>query len=398
MASDDEGEAFLQEEDLIDELIDVDDEPPLDEDVEDIHGPTTIEDDEENEDQIENDDIGEDNSVQAFFQHTDAVYSASFNPADQNIVVTGGGDDRAFLWKLSDADVMFELLGHTDTVTATGFNFDGKLVATASMDGSVKVWRVDNGELVSTLDGPSDGIDWLRWHPKGNVLVAGSSDGTSWLWKASGEYLQVFSGHSASVTCGSFSLDGKSLLTGSSDGTARVWDPKTGSTRFLFSGHGYHEGELTSLSTYIKDEDVFITSATDKMCKIGSIRTGKVVATLLGHTAAVEDVSFSPTIPYAASGGLDNKVFVWDLQTSQPRETLSHKDGIVRVKWHPTEPWVITASLDRTLGVWDSRNGERVKTFSGHSDILLDMVVSSDGQTIISCSDDRSARVYDLRR
>eukprot|EP01103_Thecamoeba_quadrilineata_P002298 TRINITY_DN12276_c0_g1_i1.p1 TRINITY_DN12276_c0_g1~~TRINITY_DN12276_c0_g1_i1.p1 ORF type:complete len:403 (-),score=77.09 TRINITY_DN12276_c0_g1_i1:125-1333(-) len=396
---DDDGDAFLQDDEIIDE-IDIDENgAPRDEDDEQV-APIDHDNEEENEERQEEEDveIGEDNSVQAFFQHTDSVYSASLNPIDQNIIVTGGGDDRAFIWKVSDAEVLYELKGHTDTVTSTGFSFDGKLVATGSMDGSVKIWRVDNGELVSTLEGPAEGIDWLRWHPKGNVLVAGSADGTSWLWKSSGEYLQVFSGHSATVSCGEFSLDGKSLLTGSDDGTARVWDPKSGSTRFTFSGHGFHESELTSLTTCVQDVDVFLTSSTDKTCRISNLRTGKVVATLSGHTAPVEDISVSPVIPYAASAGLDKNVFVWDLNTSQPRQNFEHKDGVVRVRWHPTEPLVITASLDRTLGVWDGRSGERTHTFSGHSDILLDLTLSSNGQTVISCSDDRSVRVYELRR
>jgi len=75
---------------------------------------------------------------------------------------------------------------------------------------------------------------------------------------------------------------------------------------------------------------------------------------------------------------------------------MSHKKGVVKVLWHPREPWVITASIDRTIGVWDTRNGERIRTFAGHTDILLGLAVSRDGQTIVSTSDDHTARVYQI--
>jgi ribosome assembly protein SQT1 len=87
-----------------------------------------------------------------------------------------------------------ELLGHTDTVTCVGFNFDGTLALTASYDGTVRIWKVPSGELVQVLEGPED-IEWAEWHVKGNAVVAGSRDGTIWMWLTfNGQCVQVFAG------------------------------------------------------------------------------------------------------------------------------------------------------------------------------------------------------------
>lgn len=37
--------------------------------------------------------------------------------------------------------------GHKDSVTSTGFSFDGKYVSTADMAGTIQVWDVPTGEL-----------------------------------------------------------------------------------------------------------------------------------------------------------------------------------------------------------------------------------------------------------
>lgn len=124
------------------------------------------------------------------------------------MVVTGGGDDRAFLWDMTTGDLLFELSGHKDSVSAVGFSVDGKLVATGAYDGAVNVWDTQSGKLLHLLEGPTDGIEWLQWHPRGNVVLAGSRDKTAWMWTSNGMCMNVFSGHAEAVSCGTFSEDG----------------------------------------------------------------------------------------------------------------------------------------------------------------------------------------------
>jgi len=74
------------------------------------------------------------------------------------VVATGGGDDRAFIWKVSTGEKLFELSGHKDSVIAVAFSSTGKFLATGGMDGVVKVWESETGKLVVTLEGPDEVI------------------------------------------------------------------------------------------------------------------------------------------------------------------------------------------------------------------------------------------------
>lgn len=52
-------------------------------------------------------------------------------------------------------------------------------------------------------------VQWVKWHPGGHLVLAGSEDATVWMWNADkNAYLNMFSGHSGSVTCGDFTPDG----------------------------------------------------------------------------------------------------------------------------------------------------------------------------------------------
>lgn len=58
--------------------------------------------------------------------------------------------------------------------------------------------------------------------------------------------VQVFSGHSGTVTAGCFTPDGKSVVTvgGEDDASLRVWNPKSGECTATLQGHPFHaEGE-----------------------------------------------------------------------------------------------------------------------------------------------------------
>lgn len=198
----------------------------------------------------------EDMALYTFTSHTDSVYCAALHPTNRGLVITGGGDDRAFIWSYETGtdgtaaaagQKVLELSGHTDTVSTVGFNFDGTLALTGSYDGTVRVWSVATGELKLTLDGPED-IEFAEWHSKGNAILAGSKDGTAWMWLAqTGQCVQVFAGHDGGVSCGCFTKDGNVVCTGGEDGTVRLWAPVTGKCKHTFEGHFGHEGMVTCL-------------------------------------------------------------------------------------------------------------------------------------------------------
>lgn len=144
------------------------------------------------DDQIDEEPSADDSTVH-FEAHAAPIFCIATHPIDPTLVVSGGEDDTAYLWRADDGQLIAKLSGHEDSVTAVGFSFDGELVATGGMDGRVRLWRRVKGraggpnaeyatwEFLTNLDGP-DEVTWLSWHPKGLVLAAGSNSGAVWLW------------------------------------------------------------------------------------------------------------------------------------------------------------------------------------------------------------------------
>jgi WD40 repeat protein len=183
-----------------------------------------------------------DNSAATGTEHTGSVYCVAISGGT---VLSGSGDDTGRLWSvtagsegLSLAPVA-ALTGHADSVVACAFSSTARrYAATAAYDATVRLWT-KAGAPLHVLEGPSADVEWLAWHDKGDVLLAGSADATSWMWSVTDKVatcMQVFAGHEASVTCGTFAAEGNLVVTGSADRTVRVWEPKTGKLAMTFAG------------------------------------------------------------------------------------------------------------------------------------------------------------------
>ncbi|KAF5191570.1 Wd repeat-containing protein [Thalictrum thalictroides] len=376
----DEGEIYLNDNDIIGELnVDEEDLPDVGDD---------------NEAEYDVDEI--DDSIHLFTGHKGELYTVASNPTDALLVATGGGDDKGFLWKIGQGDWAQELPERKDSVNSLTFSFDGQLLASGGLDGLIQVWDVSSGSLKCTLEGPGGGIEWVRWHPKGHVVLAGSEDSTIWMWNADkGTYLNMFSGHGGSVTCGDFTPDGKTICTGSEDASLRIWNPKSGENLHVVRGHPYHTEGLTCL-TITSDSTLAITGSKDNSVHVVNITTGKVVTSLLAHTDSIECIGLAQSFQWAATGSMDHRLIIWDLQHSSVRLTCEHEDGVTCLAWLGSSSRVATGCMDGRVRVWDSLSGDCIRTFSGHSEGIQSITVSANGEFLVSVSLDGTARVFQL--
>lgn len=432
-----EAGAFLNPEDVLEEY-DIGDEPQeLDGEEGDDYDMEEGDEDAEEEDLPAPVEVlpAEDISDVTFSSHTENVYCVAINPVNPMQFMTGGGDDRGFLWQISgEAAVVssVELKGHTDTVSNVGFSADGTLAATAGFDGKIKIWSAATGEEKMCLEGPED-IEWMTWHGKGNVILAGSLDSTVWMWFATtGECMRVFAGHEGRVNCGAFTCDGKAILTGGEDGSLRVWGPKNGECRHVFRGHGFHEGAVTCLAAYHDQEHprLVLTGSEDGTARLVHTQSKKVLSVFphsreaqveaegsssvtsvlsterppaersLEGASSVETVGFSYTHPWCASGGADGVLKIWDMTTNLCRQTCAHRGAVTKLQWHRLYPRVFTSCADGVVRAWDALTGTCVREFTGHTDMVLDFALycgsasTEDRQWLASASDDGTCKIF----
>ncbi|GAB1602472.1 angio-associated migratory cell protein-like [Argonauta hians] len=334
-----------------------------------------------------------DSSKLTFSQHEDVVYCVGLHPCGQKLAVTGGQDDKAYLWDIQTGNILLECKGHKDSVTSVAFSFDGVYVATADLGGVVKVWNVAGRKEVWSFE--CDDIEWLQWHSQAHVLLAGTVSGQIWMWKIPSGDCKTFTGANSSVSCGKILPDGKRVCAGFENGMVKVIQLKDQTSLHSVN---VHSESVTCIDCHL-DNNLVISGSSDLTCHLTNVNNGKVVSSVNCDNNSdvqnsVESVAFSKTHPWAAVGTLDGTVYLWDVQAGKLRNKWKFDGSLVKLQWLENSPQLFTAGLDGVIRLWDSRDGLLCKHWHGHRAAIMDFDVSSDGSLIGSVSQDRTAKIF----
>lgn len=413
-----------------DEIIELDDD-------EDLEMLTNA--DEEDDDEIENqvaeiieaEDSGQlvEEAIFIFDSHQQPVFCCEISP-DDKMAVTGGQDDRAFVWDIKPFKIRFQTTDHKESVTFAKFNKSSTLVATADLNGLIQVWNIDGQKV---FDFESGDFNWVLWHPIAeNILLAGYKEGV-FMWQlsllnSSETKCKVFSvGLPESVVAKLFD-DGKRIAVGYKDGSVRIWDLKD--TFQLIEGKII---TINSIKLYFKlfiylplfklfavkskaDEfEVICIDINEEQSLVavgflnGSLRVinvgnGKIVlehnldSNSLKKTIvdSVESVVFGNRNTLIA-GTLEGLIQIWHLPSQTQQNEIRLPGGISKLMIDRKNPNRFFAScLDNIFRVIDLRDCSILLEKMGHSEDILDFDLTSDFKYALTCSDDKTCRMFEI--
>lgn len=339
-----------------------------------------------------------DQSKATFTSHSDAIYAikSHYDPQSQTLhVVSGGGDDRAYLHLMNTSSSTSSQQQssktiplahpHTDSISCVALNtayihndpsgtVQSSHIAVGSYDGSIVLYSTIDGQLLHVFEGPTD-VEWLTFHPNGGtVLLSGSiADGTIWMYHTpSKSCLQVFVGHEGGVTAGTFTPDGKVVVSCGQDGTVRIWAPKKGVCKHVFrlmdgatapggaaaggedGGEGGGGGGLTCLAVGGgQDGQLAICGGEDGNAYVIHVSGKKVVATLTHY----EESAATATATAASQGGGDD-----GMDEDNDEDFVGEARSVEAVGFCPgnipgTAHWCATGGVDGTLKIWNMNVG-----------------------------------------
>jgi len=111
-------------------------------------------------------------------------------------------------------------------------------------------------------------------------------------------------------------------------------------------------------------------------------------------------VKFNPAGNLIASAGQDNKIFIWEV-TGECKNTAvlkGHSNVILDIHWSRDGDQLYTAATDKTGGVFDMATETRVKRFRDHASFVNSVTATRRGPALVATgSDDCTAMLWDVR-
>lgn len=121
--------------------------------------------------------------------------------------------------------------------------------------------------------------------------------------------------------------------------------------------------------------------------------------TFTGHRSWVSAVAFNPKLPMLASGGLDDTIKIWDIETGElTHELTGHSRGINGLAFGPTGQVLASCSDDGTVRVWNVGTGKTIHRLQGHTRDVTSVAIDRRGALLVSGSEDRTVGVWKLDR
>ena len=322
------------------------------------------------------------------------ISNVSFSPDGKTVVSVTWGGDICISDIITGKPKKTFTVQMTDNVFNTAFSPDGETVAIGSRDGNIYLSDLNTGKLKRTLTGHSEDVQRVVFSPDGKTLASSSYlDETVRLWNVdTGEHRRTLTEHTGDIEGLAFSPDGKTLASsGSGDGTIRFWDVRTGDQKHAVIGHtdyvygvAFNPNGKSVASRY-----------GDGSIRFWDAETGLHLKTFKkGHEAS--GLVFSEdgkTLAYAE--GLD--IHLQDAGTGEEKMRLTgHTWGMHSMVLSPDGDTLASGSEDMTIRLWDMHTGAHKKTLNGHQHRVYSVAFSPDGKTLASGSDDNTIRLWNV--
>lgn len=285
------------------------------------------------------------------------VNAVAFSP-DGSLVAAGDDGEFVTLWDVATQEMLAEIAVGSGT-NDMAFSSDGTLLVTANTDRNLRLWDVLEGAEIALMEGHSSTIYGVAFSPDDSAIASSSDDRTVRLWDASdGSEIAVIEGSGGGVYDVNFSPDGSTLITGGTDYAVRLWDAATGEELLLIEETETESGGTTGHTSYVNatlfspDGSVFVTASDDRTVQVWDAAGEFMAKVEVG--SYVEDAAFSPDGSQLVTIADTTMVQVWDLASGElVSEAAGHTDSIMALDFTSDGENMILADDGGRIWVWN---------------------------------------------
>ncbi|CAH6721863.1 coatomer subunit beta' [[Candida] jaroonii] len=252
-------------------------------------------------------------------------------------------------------------------------------------------------DVIKQFSTRSERVKGIDFHPTEPWVLTTLYNGKIEIWSyATNTLVKSIQVTDLPIRAGRFIARKNWIVVGGDDFLVRVYNYNTGEKITQFEAHPDYVRWITVHPT----KSYILTCSDDTTIKLWNWDNNwKLEQTFEGHQHFVMSANFNPKDPNTfASACLDRTVKIWSLGSSVPNFTMVTHDakGVNFADYYPQsdKPYLITCSDDKTIKIWDYQTKSCVATLEGHLSNVSFAMFHPELPLIISGSEDGTVKIW----
>ncbi|KAL3619346.1 B-type cell cycle switch protein ccs52A [Castilleja foliolosa] len=271
-------------------------------------------------------------------------------------------------------------------------------VLAVGLGNCVYLWHASSSKVVKLCDlGVDDSVCSVGWANRGTHLAVGTTDGKLQLWDASRcKKIRTMEGHRLRV--GALAWSSSLLSSGSRDKSILQRDIRT--QEDYVSKLTGHKSEVCGLK-WSYDNRELASGGNDNKLFVWNQHSTQPVLKYTEHTAAVKAIAWSPHLHgLLASGGgtADRCIRFWNTTTNTHLSSVDTGSQVCNLVWSKNVNELVSTHgySQNQIVVWRYPTMSKLATLTGHTYRVLYLAISPDGQTIVTGAGDETLRFWNV--
>lgn len=267
------------------------------------------------------------------------------------------------------------------------------------LENSAFVWSASNSNVTKVFETRdiNDSVCSVSWSCRGNHLAVGNNFGEVQIIDLV-KFASVRGYKNHKYRVGSIGWNGTTIATGSRDRSIFLSDLRSPTQNICnFQGH---KQEICGLK-WSFDEQILASGGNDNKLFLWSLKTQKELARFHQHTAAVKAIGFSPhqhSLLASGGGTADRCIRFWNTHTLEMVDCVDTGSQVCNLVFSKTSNEIVSThgySLNQII-VWKYPAMQKLAAFTAHTYRVLNLALSPCGQNIVTGSGDETLKFWNI--
>ncbi len=203
----------------------------------------------------------------------------------------------------------------------------------------------------------------------------------------------TLSGHEGWVICLDFHPEGDLLASGDKEGKVWLWSVENQEALGVLD-----LGDQVAGLEISPDGKLIACGTQAGALVLIDLATGQMVAELKKDPPPVQCLTFTTDGQRLVAGFTDGSIQVYEPPGKVVSTLKGHQSPVNEVRCSPGGRLMASVSNDKTARLWDLKTGRAVRVFAGHTRVVQSVAFSPDGRVLATGSSDFTVRLWDVRK